>query len=264
MDFLLECIGFPPDQDPDDLIALARARGERDPLRGTGGEHLRLPLTEGVELRCDRDEGEQSWTLLPFFRERQRLRLAVRGVRRMDDSPYDALLTGWVGPTPTELHPERNRPGAYLLACWLADAQRLPRPTLPGRVLSVCVAGFALETRFVGPNALAPDPSVFDREHGALLVPLAGEDAPGGCMDASLRVQRVRRARNPITGLPIVSLECDAPERSLRVFLSPWELEAQGAQEPRPGWRVEGTFMFQGRIAGGLPGPARRVRRHFG
>ena len=37
------------------------------------------------------------------------------------------------------------------------------------------------------------------------------------------------------------------------LFLSRWQLEDQGLALPRPGWRIEGIFVFQARIAGGLP-----------
>jgi hypothetical protein len=59
-------------------------------------------------------------------------------------------------------------------------------------------------------------------------------------------------------------LEVDAPERPLELFASRWQLEKDGLPPPRPGWRIEGTFMLSGRIAGGLPGPRRRARERFG
>lgn len=264
MDFLLECVGFPPDQDLGELIELAHERGESVPWRGPEGEHLTIPLADGIELRFDREEDSDHWSLLPFYREEQRLRVAVQSIRSLEDSPFDALLTGWAAPTRAAFQDEWCGPGAYLLSCWLTDARRLPKSLLPGRVLSVGIAGFALEVEFVGPNSEAPDESVYDLEGGALLEPLTGPDAPGGCMHASLRVMSVRHTRNPITELPVMLLECDAPERSLHVFVSPWQLEQDGLRMPRPGWRVEGSFLFMGRITGGLPGPARTARRHFG
>lgn len=264
MDFLLECVGFPPDQDLGELIALAHQRGESVPWRGPDGDHLTIPLADGIELRCDREADSDHWSLLPFYREQQRLRVAVRSIRSLEDSPFDALLTGWAAPTSAKHQGEWDSPGAYLLSCWLTDARRLPKSLLPGRVLSVGIAGFALEISFIGPNSEAPDPSVYDLEGGARLEPLSGVHAPGGCMEVSMRVKSVRHARNPITKLPVMLLECDAPERSLCVFVSPWQLEQDGLRSPRPGWRIEGSFLFMGRVTGGLPGPARTARRHFG
>ena len=264
VDFLLECVGFAPDEDADALVTLARERGERDPLRGPGGEHYVLPLAEGVALHCDREEGSELWTLMPHYRERRRLRVAVTSVRTPEDSPFDALLRGWAGPTREAFGDEWGEPGAYELACLLFDARRLPRRSLPGRVISVAVAGFALAVDFVGPNADAPDEGVLERPHGARLAPATGPDAPGGCREVSLRVMRVRRATNRCSGRAMTVLECDAPERSLHLFLSPGQLEADGLPEPRPGWRVEGCFLFTGRVTGGLPGPSARARRHFG
>jgi len=99
---------------------------------------------------------------------------------------------------------------------------------------------------------------------GASVSPLGGAEAPGGCAELSVRIQEVRHARNSITGEPVEIVEVDAPERPLHLFLSPWQLAQDGLPSPRPGYRVEGTFLFTGRIAGGLPGPRRRVRKSFG
>ena len=73
-------------------------------------------------------------------------------------------------------------------------------------------------------------------------------------------MRAVRHLSNPLTGRPVDLLEVDAPERPLHLFVSPWQLREQGFDAPRPGWRIEGTFFFTGRIAGGLPGPRARAR----
>jgi hypothetical protein len=79
-----------------------------------------------------------------------------------------------------------------------------------------------------------------------------------------MRIQSIRHLENPITGMGVDLLEVDAPERPLELFASRWQLEKDGLPPPRPGWRIEGTFMLSGRIAGGLPGPRRRARERFG
>ena len=56
----------------------------------------------------------------------------------------------------------------------------------------------------------------------------------------------------------------DAPGRPLLLFVSPWQLSTDGLPAPRPGWRIEGHFLFTGVIAGGLPGPRRAITRSFG
>ena len=53
-------------------------------------------------------------------------------------------------------------------------------------------------------------------------------------------------------------LEVDAPGRPLDLFVSRWQLAADGFESPRPGWRIEGAFLFTGRVSGGLP---RRPKR---
>ena len=262
MDFLLECIGFPPDQDHSALTELVRAEGEAVPWRGDPDNHRRLPLGGGLEPRLDRDPGQEFWTLLPAFRVPHRLRVAVESLRGVPDSPFDALLTGWAcPPTPGE---ESSASGEYLLTTWLTDARRLPRRTTRGHVLAVSVAGFALNVDYVGPNEGVKDPGILEGRRGAHLQPLGGAEDPGGCMEVSARVQSIRHMRNAVTGLGVELLVCDAPERPLLLFVSPWQLSGEGRPAPRPGWRIEGTFLFSGVIAGGLTGPKGRARRGFG
>ena len=83
-------------------------------------------------------------------------------------------------------------------------------------------------------------------------------------MEVSLRVCEIRHVQNPITGVLVDILETDAPGRPVILFVSRWQLEKDGLPEPRPGWRIEGTFLFSGRIAGGLPRPPLKKRGAFG
>lgn len=286
MDFLLECIGFPPGTDNDELLARVRAEGEAAPWRGDPQRHLRATLGAGLELRADIEDGQEFWTLLPYCRAPHRLRIAVESVRRRPDSPFDALLHGWASP-PIRAHGGAARsddwtgaapdsPGVYRIATWITDARRLGRVTatglsagalhgpLPGHVLAVSVAGFALSVDAVGPNREVRDAAILERPHGAWIAPLGGADDPGGCCDLSLRVRAVSHLRNGWTQEPVAILECDAPERPLTLLVSPWQLERDGLELPRPGWRVEGTFLFFGRLEGGIPRPGVAAGRHFG
>lgn len=264
MDFLLECIGFPPDADQDDLCERVRREGEPVALRGPGGEHLRLELAAGLELRLDRDEGQEFCTLLPYYQVPHRLRVAVLSIAPVADSRFDALLHGWADP-PLEGDPESSRaPGSYRLATWLTDARRLPARLADGHVLAISTAGFALTVDYVGPNAGVRDAAILERPGGAFVEPLGGPEDPGGCSFVSARVQTVRHLVNRLTGRQVDVLEVDAPSRPLTLFVSPWGLDAEGLERPRPGWRVEGTFLFSGRIAGGLAGPRKRVGEVFG
>lgn len=262
MDFLLECIGFPPGGDQESLGAHILAAGEAAPWRGAPEDHLRLGLGHGLELRLDREEPDQPWTLLPYYRVDQRLRVAVDHLEPAPDSPFDVLLTGWVAPPlPGDRDPS---PGAYRISTWLTDARRLP-PGLPcGHVLAVSIAGFALGVDYVGPNSGVREAAILDRPHGAWIQPLGAPDSPGGCAEVSLRVREIRHLRNELTGRLVDVIIADAPERPLALFVSPWQLESDGLPAPRPGWRIEGTFLFSGRLSGGLPGPPRRARRVFG
>ncbi len=255
MEFLLECIGFPPDLGTERLVAAARAQGEPVAWRGPEGEHLRLELGGGLELRLDREQGQDFWTLMPFYRSPFRLRVGVERLGRVPDSPYDALLVGWVDPPAPDAPPLGRSPGAYLLATWLTDARRLPPGVGAGSVLATTTAGFAVDVAFVGPNEGVRRTEWLERPSGFSCRPLGGDADPGGCSEISARVQAIRHTRNPLTGEAVDVLEIDAPVRPLHLFVSPWQLAAEGLPAPRPGWRVEGTFLFTGRIAGALPRP---------
>jgi hypothetical protein len=106
--------------------------------------------------------------------------------------------------------------------------------------------------------------SIMESEAGARIAPLGSPNDPGGCLDLSLRIRRILHLENPITGIPVEVLEVEAPGRPLQLFVSRWQLEKDALPQPRPGWKVEGTFLFSGRIAGGLPGPRKEVIASFG
>lgn len=263
VDFLLECIGFAPDHPFEDIVNLVRERGEPAAWRGDPRDHLRLALGGGLELRADRDARSDRWNVLPYFQVDHRLRVAVDEIRSVPDSPFDALLIGWAAP-PVFREDERGKPGEYRMSMYLADARRLPRKLERGHVLAVHVAGFALDVNYVGPDAGAFDAAVTERATGASIVPLGSPADPGGCAEVSLRVSRVLHLVNPITHAQVSVLEAEAPERPLHLFVSRWQLAVDGLPEPRPGWRIEGTFLFQGRIAGGLPQRPARNSAAFG
>jgi len=268
LDFLLECVGFPPDFPLDELVGRALRDGEPAAWRGDPRTHRRLPIVAGVELAIERDTTRDGWTVVPHYRQETRLRVAVEEIRKIPDSRFDALLIGWAAPPirsdedfSRALAEERaglltlHEPGAYPICAYLTDARRLPGSLLQGHVLAVTIAGFALDVGYVGPNEGVIDRDILQRESGASVVPLGGEGDPGGCAEISVRIQTVRHLRNPITGADFDLLTVDAPERPLTLFVSRWQLEKDGLPEPRPGLRIEGVFLFSGRIAGGLPGP---------
>ena len=267
MDFLLECIGFPPDYDLDALARRVSDEGDSVAWRGPAGTHMRLPLTGGVEVRLDREEDQPHYSLWPHFEVRHRLRVAVQAITRVPDSPFDVLLTGIANP-PLPLadddDPRESLGEDYPLATYVSDARRLPKQLPRGHVLAVSISGFALDVTYLGPNEGVRDPYVLEEPCGALLVPLGDDEHPGGCMELSLRIRSVRHLQNPLTGVRVDRLELDAPGRPLDVFVSRWQLEAEGFDAPRPGGRIEGAFLFSGRVSGGLPAPARRRRPPFG
>src|SRR5262245_66166746 len=98
MYFLLECIGFPPSTDLAALAARIRREGEAVALRGPRGEHRRLPLCAGLEVRLDREEGQQHDTLWPYYDAPRRLRVQVETLQGIPDSPFDVVLRGRANP----------------------------------------------------------------------------------------------------------------------------------------------------------------------
>lgn len=263
MDFLLECIGFPPNHDVRALSERIHTRGETVAYRGPRGVHLRHPIARGVEVRLDQEEGGEYETLWPHHESERRLRLALGSMQSVPDAPYDLLLYGTANPPlphsaeaawPEELGQD------YPLVTYVSDARRVPRDLSPGHVLAVSVSGFALDVSYCGPNEGVRDPFILEEPHGAALLPVADESNPGGCMELSLRLRNVRQLENEITGETFLVLEADAPGRPLELFVSRWQLETDGYALPRPGWRIEGAFLFTGRVSGGLPLRPRRRR----
>ncbi|MCC6408683.1 MAG: hypothetical protein IT453_16085 [Planctomycetes bacterium] len=262
MDFLLECIGFPPDHDFDGLAHAARGHAEPVAWRGPAGEHLRMPLGHGLELRMDREREAAPWTLYPHFQSNHRLRVAITDLVGIPDSPYDVILHGWANP-PVDGDP-RLAPDSYPIAAVITDARRLPRRLEVGHVLAVTLAGFALDVEYSGP--FDPKRPVRGRrlDDGAWIGPLGGGDAPGGCVELSLPVTARRALENPVTRAAVELIEVELPGRPLALFASPWQLAVDGLATPRVGWRLEGTFLLTGRVAGGLASPTERLGSHFG
>jgi hypothetical protein len=260
MDFLLECIGFPPTTDVAALAQRIRREGEPVALRGPKGTHLRMPFPGGLEVRLDREEGQEHDSLWPYYESSRRLRVALEGLRSLPDSPFDVLLHGRANP-PLPDDPWRELSGdEYPLVTYLCDARRLPRALPRGHVLAVSLAGFALDVSFVGPNEGVRSRYLREEPNGSVLLPLEGAEQPGGCMELSLLVRAIHHLENPFTKEPIELVEADAPGRPLDLFLSRWQLEAHDLPTPRPGWRIEGAFLFHGRLAGGLPRGGTRPR----
>ncbi|MEX1024289.1 MAG: hypothetical protein WD226_04350 [Planctomycetota bacterium] len=264
MDFLLECIGFPPDVDVDALAARIRAEGEPVAYRGPGGEHLKLRLPGRIELRLDREADDLVTQVFPYYDVPRRLRVRVARVERLLDSPFDALLVGSANPPlPDEEAADRRPESEYALATYLTDARRLPGHVSQGHVLAVSVAGFALDVESSAPDERAPDERAPDERapdaraqhdpEAAFIAPLTDPSAPSGTVALSLVVERVRRVTNPWSGEEFLALEVAAPERALDLFVSRWQLAADGLDEPQVGWRIAGTFLFTGRVSGGLP-----------
>ena len=357
MDFLLECIGFSPDWNLDTVMGLVRERGQAAPWRGKPSEHLTMPLAGGLELRLDQ-EPDLPPNLWPFYTSRYRRRVSIQSLRRLEDSPGDAILIGRANPGFLDGDPSAGwgtpfDDEEHDLTCYFTDATRLPRAVQPGTVVAVMLAGFGLQVEYIGPNEtspsrygfapdgdlqappsdllngalahvptnqlgepilppldrhapqnagteandptaqldtaitellqnLAPDlapklpedptatfrpgavPSsassplaidVLNNPRGAAIEFLGGPDSPSASMQISARIRTVSHLVNHLTGKPVNRIELDAPGLPIEVFISPWQLEADGLPPPKPGWRIEGVFLMLGRNIGPLPKP---------
>jgi hypothetical protein len=263
VDFLLECIGFPPDTPIDRIVARVLEDGEPAAWRGTPENHRRLALGGGLEVRIDKEDARRDWTVLPHYQVSHRLRVAVDEIRPLPDSPFDALVLGWASP-PIDPEEARLEPGSYRLSAFVTDARRLPKRLPFGHVLALSIAGFALDVARIGPDPSKSGPWLPSEEPGTRIAPLGAAGDPGGCSDVSLRIRRVVHLENPITKAPVEILEVEAPGRPLELLVSGWQIEKDSLERPRPGWWIEGTFLFTGRISGGLPGVRREARANFG
>ncbi len=264
MDFLLECVGFPPDFDHLQLLELVAERGEPTPWRDRAGRDRRLALGGGLELRLDHALGpDVPPQLLPWFNAPYRMRVAVDGIVPLPDSPFDALLHGRANPPlpgPDGRHPRAvEGDGSFPFACHLGDRRRLGGTPLPGHVLAISAAGFALDVSRVYPDLGGDEPG---RSAPPRIHTLGGADAPAGCLEIDAPMRTVAHLANPLTGLEFDVVEVEAPGRPLTLFVSRWQLAEDAAAAPRAGWRIAGVFLFQGRLAGGVP--RARVGRAFG
>ena len=256
MDFLLECIGFPPNFDYASLAREIRRRGESVAWRGPEGEHLRYPFPGGLEVRLDREHGQSEDSLWPHYEVARRLRVRISDLLHIPDSPFDVLLQGIANPSLPDDPLGETSGDDYPIATYLSDARRIPSEIGAGHVIAVSISGFALDVSAIVPNEGVRNPYLALEPRGSLLLPLEGSQQPGGCMELSLPIRSVRRLENPLTREWIEVIEADAPGRPLDLFFSRWQLETHELPVPRPGWRIEGAFLFTGRVSGGL-GPQR-------
>jgi len=267
MDFLLECIGFPPDWPLRRLVEAALERGEPAAWRGAAATHRSLRLGEFVEVLVERD-GDGPWSCLPLCASPHRLRLAVHGRKRIADARFDALVSGRVlvdgaRPGAPDERADASTGGYHASAC-LVDARKLPARLARDHVLALELCALALDVSYIGDDKGCEHVEAPGMERGAWLAPLAGPDDPSGAMELSARIARILREKNPYSGEPYEVLELDCPVRPIRALCSRWQREAEGLEPPRVGARIEGVFLFAGRVRGGLPGPQGRARVNFG
>ena len=262
MDFLLECVGVPPDWPLERLVAEAVENGEGAVWRGQASHHRSLRLSADVQVLVERD-AKGHWHTLPLCATPHRLRVAVERRMRTADTRFDTAIGGWVAPE-WGAEPSTDPRGAWPIAASLVDARKLP-PRLPkGHVLALEACALALDLSYVGDDAHCTHTEALGNERGAWLEPLGGADSPVGAMELSARVSRILRETNPLTHEAYEVLELDCPARPVRALVSQWQREQDELPRIEVGARIEGVFLFVGRVCGGLPGPQAKARGAFG
>ena len=228
LDFLLDCIGFPPSHDFPSLARHAEELGHPVAWRGPGGLHRSLAVAPGVAVHVDREEHEHVASLSPFALAEGRLRVAVEALRPSPDSPCDTILHGRLlqddDLVAGDLSTSKGLflPAAHAIDAVLADGRLLPRHLPHGHVLALTLAGFGIHV-----EALEPDRSSAAHYHLAVL---EGSDVPAGCIELSARIVELATFTNELAQAPfhraVVALGPERDPRTVRLalYLIPWQL----------------------------------------
>lgn len=223
MDLLLETVGFDPATDMGALRAALRRPGGRV----FGGDRApfarRTHLARGVEILSTYD-GLGLW---PVFRRGARLEGRVATIDRDPWGPFplrvglDAL--------------DRDAPRRLDALAWSARRE----PWRPDERAVFAPGAFALDVahcgRLGGRDA---------REHRGprWIEPVTDGELPGTTYLAA-PVLDVQTFENPMSGHAIRAIELDL-FGGLTVFVSPWQLEDDDRDEPRPGDWLAGSFAL--------------------
>ena len=242
--FLLESLGFPPSTD---YARLARAVS-RTELSGRTFEFgcgLGLHASREGEIspgpasgvRLDRTAPERADGLWPSFRGAAPMRLEIESVARAEEAPQFASLEGRLG----ELGSWST---ASIPIAWMESAA-----PAAGEIRYVHLCGFAVDVESLGFPASSPRfrfESAATR-HGAPFGRLERTDdrcAPRHVVELDLEIDRVFVLENPLTHESFDLVEVLVPGGCLPLFVSRWQLEADGLPTPEPGMRIRGAFWL--------------------
>ena len=280
MDFLLECIGFPPHAD---LVALARRvreRGRRAPAhtaRGRAPEHLRLTLAGGLEVQLIEPERGPGATwerdLLPGFRAAPAHAVHVR--RSGPEAGGGAWIAGTLATVAPANHSRIRRgdladrgrrfggghrslggPAGVELRASVRDAARPPRT---GGISRFALTGFAVDVAGLDEPGPSSARTAALRAGTALegwstrrgwIGPVRDRCAPRTVVELDLPIDSVSVLENPLTGEPVDLLTVLLPSGRLPLFTSRWQLAEDRLPRPEPGMWVRGAFWVVAQSVG--------------
>lgn len=288
MQFLLECIGFGPDHDLEDLQRRLQREGMAVRGRSGEGDHQRLLLSHGLEVWLDpgrpADAGSPAIEpmLWPGVAPGRPSAFQVRGLEDPHGAPFSSVVRASLAPRrggapdPLPMCAESSAGADHQNSCSTADrTQRRdggpvigwsfalvddgPPPRVD-EVIELALTGFALDV-----TAVLPAPpggrARLDSARGWVTPQFSGPELPG-CIEVALPIAAVQVLQNPLTGEPVERVVTQTPEGvRLELFTSRWQRGEDGLAPLEPGGWIAGTFLAVGRRAEGYPFPRRAVSR---
>ncbi len=278
MQFLLECIGFGPDHDLDDLQRQLRREGRSVRGRSGEGDHRRLLLSHGLEVWLDpgcpptRNQPAIEPMLWPGVAPGRPSAFTIHGLEDPLGAPFSSVVRASLAIRPQSAAsgapaaspgqdpwaPQRRDDGPVV--GWSFALVDDGPPPSRGDVVELALSGFALDV-----TATLPPPacgrSRLEGSRGWVTPQFSGPELPG-CVELALPIEGLQVLVNPITGEPVervVSTTSDGVR--LELFSSRWQREEDGLGPLEPGGWIAGTFLLVGRRAEGYPYPRRAVSR---
>ncbi|MHC4378920.1 MAG: ubiquitin family protein [Planctomycetota bacterium] len=279
MQFLLECIGFGPDHDLDDLQRRLQREGLYVRGRSGEGDHQRLLLSHGLEVWLDPGRPATASApaidpmLWPGVAPGRPSAFQVRGLEDPHGAPFSSVVRASLaerrsatpqggareseGDAPDES--TRRRDGGPVIGWSFALVDDGPPPQV-GEVVELALTGFALDV-----TAVLPAPpggrARLDGARGWVTPQFSGPELPG-CLEVALPIDAVQVLHNPLTGEPVERvLTTTSAGVRLELFTSRWQRAEDGLAPLEPGGWIAGTFLAVGRRAEGYPFPRRAVSR---
>lgn len=269
MQFLLECIGFGPNHDLDDLQRRLQREGLAVRGRSGEGDHRRLLLSHGLEVWLDpgRDARADAPAIEPMLwpgvAPGRPSAFQVHGLEAPHGAPFSSVVRASLAERRSSAERDgegtRRLDGGPVIGWSFALVDDGPPPQI-GDALELALTGFALDV-----TAVLPAPpggrARLDGARGWVTPQFSGPELPG-CIEVALPIEAVQVLHNPLTEEPVERVVTTTAEGvRLELFTSRWQREEDGLAPLEPGGWIAGTFLAVGRRAEGYPYPRRAVSR---